>query len=178
MNQFVRMGIKQDLRPSWYFPLHYPASPWKIVQINIYSELIEYYTIIINIYDCDLNFLKGQLSFENVRDIFLTFFLQLFDYTICFREAERTNQSSRSLHILYIKEFIVKFLMAQALNKLRKFEKWCSTILYLSHDRYYSLTIIEIACALGLTCWVLRFHHYNTSVGKVPKWVRVWATLS
>ncbi|XP_073251624.1 neuronal acetylcholine receptor subunit alpha-2-like [Porites lutea] len=40
--------------------------------------------------------------------------------------------------------------------------------------RYYSLTIIEIACALGLTCWVLRFHHYNTSVGKVPKWVRVY----
>ena len=41
--------------------------------------------------------------------------------------------------------------------------------------RYYSLTIIEIACALGLTCWVLRFHHYNTSVGKVPNWVRVWS---
>jgi len=40
--------------------------------------------------------------------------------------------------------------------------------------RYYSLTIIEIACALGLTCWVLRFHHYNTSVGKVPNWVRVY----
>lgn len=42
------------------------------------------------------------------------------------------------------------------------------------HYRYYSLTIIEIACALALTCWVLRFHHYNTSVGKVPNWVRVW----
>lgn len=40
--------------------------------------------------------------------------------------------------------------------------------------RYYSMTIIEIACALGLTCWVLRFHHYNTSVGKVPNWVRVY----
>ena len=76
-----------------------------------------YYTIIINIYDCNLNFLKGRLSFENVRDILLTFFLQLFDNTICFCKAERTNQSSRSLHIFYIKEFIVKFLMAQALNK-------------------------------------------------------------
>ncbi|XP_078383130.1 neuronal acetylcholine receptor subunit alpha-2-like isoform X2 [Oculina patagonica] len=40
--------------------------------------------------------------------------------------------------------------------------------------RYYSLTIIEIASALGLTCWVLRFHHYNTSVGRVPNWVRVY----
>ena len=59
-----------------------------------------YYTIIINIYDCNLNFLKGRLSFENVRDIFLTFFLQLFDNTISFRKAERTNQSSRSLYIL------------------------------------------------------------------------------
>ena len=89
-----------DLRPSWYFPLYYPASPWKIVQINIYSELIIQYTIIINIYDCILNFLKERLSFENVRDIFLTFLLQLFDNTICFRKAERTNQSSRSLYIL------------------------------------------------------------------------------
>ncbi|XP_029194823.2 neuronal acetylcholine receptor subunit alpha-7-like [Acropora millepora] len=40
--------------------------------------------------------------------------------------------------------------------------------------RYYASTIIEITCALVLTCWVLRFHHYNTSVGKVPTWVRVY----
>ncbi|XP_068705894.1 neuronal acetylcholine receptor subunit alpha-2-like isoform X3 [Montipora foliosa] len=39
---------------------------------------------------------------------------------------------------------------------------------------YYVATIIEISCALILTCWVLRFHHYNTSVGKVPSWVKVY----
>lgn len=40
--------------------------------------------------------------------------------------------------------------------------------------RYYVVTITEISCALILTCWVLRFHHYNTSVGKVPSWVKVY----
>lgn len=39
--------------------------------------------------------------------------------------------------------------------------------------RYYVLTIIEISSALALTCWVLRFHHYNTSIGRIPNWVRV-----
>ena len=24
-------GMKQDLRPNWYQPLHYPPSPWKVV---------------------------------------------------------------------------------------------------------------------------------------------------
>ena len=40
--------------------------------------------------------------------------------------------------------------------------------------RYYVLTIIEISSALALTCWVLRFHYYNTSIGRIPNWVRVW----
>ena len=24
-------GMKQDFRPNWYLPLHYPPSPWKVV---------------------------------------------------------------------------------------------------------------------------------------------------
>ena len=44
---------------------------------------------------------------------------------------------------------------------------------FLSVNRYYSVTIIEVACALCLACWVLHFHHHHTSFGKVPNWVKV-----
>ena len=48
---------------------------------------------------------------------------------------------------------------------------WCDAS---ALPRYYSLTIMEVSCALLMVCVVLRLHHQNTSVGKVPKWIRVW----
>ncbi|EDO36667.1 predicted protein [Nematostella vectensis] len=40
--------------------------------------------------------------------------------------------------------------------------------------KYYSLVIAEVSSGLFLTCWVLRFHHYNTSLGPLPLWIRIY----